>query len=514
MNFPNFLKKTEQEEPSISLLADFPRGQEGRRHLDNSLSHGYFASSEEILYNPFQDKAGHNFLGLINAKVEQVTYPNGRIDNVVTGGEAIGVADDRHLTTVAGSRAGKGRSVIIPQLLTANSSVIVNDVKGENAAVTARFRSEVLGQKVCIIDPFEITPAHCRKYRTRFNPMSLLQPENLNLVADAGLIADGVVAAASDRDPHWDETAKAVIETIALQVATGPYPEKQKNLNTVYGLLSGKYMGIEDLIAEMGDNPSLEGRIVAGARKLAEMSSRERGSVLSTARRHMKFCDYDGIQSVFDGHDFDLNELKTGKMTLYLVLPATRLSTCKGLIRMFLNLTLAMVEVEKTKPEYPILAILDELPVLGYMKQLEDAIGQVAGLGLRLHCILQDLGQLKAIYGDRFESFLANSGVLNFFGNTDAFTSQWISDYLGKTTIRVAEQNVLSIADKKQGRPSQNFRNQVTELLLSSEVRRYIARSDYLNRQLVILPGQRPWVLQKANYDQHELFKGRFDEWR
>jgi type IV secretion system protein VirD4 len=228
----------------------------------------------------------------------------------------------------------------------------------------------------------------------------------------------------------------------------------------------------------------------------------------------MKFCDYDGIQSVFDGHDFDLNELKTGKMTLYLVLPATRLSTCKGLICIFLNLTLAMVEVETTKPEYPILAILDELPVLGYMKQLEDAIGQVAGLGLRLHCILQDLGQLKAIYGDRFESFLANSGVLNFFGNTDAFTSQWISDYLGKTAIRVAEQNALSIADKKQGRPSQNFRNQVTELLSPSEVRRYIARSDYLNRQLVIFPGQRPWVLQKANYDQHELFKGRFDEWR
>ena len=350
-------KKKKVEQEPASLLADFPRGEEGRRHLDNSMPHGYFASNDEIAGNEFVDQAGHNFLRLIDAKVEKISHQNGRIDNQITGGKPIGVMDDRHLTTVAGSRAGKGRCIIIPQLLTTNSSVIINDVKGENAGVTSRYRSEVLGQKVCIIDPFQITPDHCRKFRKRFNPITLLRPENLNSVADAGLIADGIVASSSDRDPHWDESAKNTIECLLLHVATGSYPEKLKNLNTVYGLLSGKFMGIEDLLAEMSDNPSLNGRIVAGARTLAKMSSRERGSVLSTARRHMKFCDYDAIQTIFDGHDFDLNELKTSKLTLYLVFPATRLHSCKGLLRIFLNLTLGMVEVETTKPEYPILIV-------------------------------------------------------------------------------------------------------------------------------------------------------------
>ena len=33
-------------------------------------------------------------------------------------------------------------------------------------------------------------------------------------------------------------------------------------------------------------------------------------------------------------------------------------------------------------------------------------------------------------------------------------------------------------------------------------------------RQHGIIPGQRPYTLQRANYDQHELFAGRFGEWR
>ena len=177
-------------------------------------------------------------------------------------------------------------------------------------------------------------------------------------------------------------------------------------------------------------------------------------------------------------------------------------------------MTLSMVERETKKPKYPIQMILDEMPVLGYMKELEAAIGQVAGLGLRLHCILQDLGQLKAIYKDRYESFLGNSGILAFFGNVDQFTANWISTYLGKTSVLMTDQNSLSLDDKNTGKDGKSHRLQVTELLSAAEVRQYFARDDHMNRQLVCIPGRRPWVLQRVNYDQHELFKGRFDAWR
>jgi type IV secretion system protein VirD4 len=52
-------------------------------------------------------------------------------------GRVIGWNDDRHLMTIAGSRAGKGVSLIIPNLLFYEGSAVVIDPKGENARITA-----------------------------------------------------------------------------------------------------------------------------------------------------------------------------------------------------------------------------------------------------------------------------------------------------------------------------------------------------------------------------------------
>lgn len=53
-------------------------------------------------------------------------------------GHLIGLEDDRHIITVAGSRSGKGVSMIIPNLLFYRGSVLVIDPKGELASITAR----------------------------------------------------------------------------------------------------------------------------------------------------------------------------------------------------------------------------------------------------------------------------------------------------------------------------------------------------------------------------------------
>jgi type IV secretion system protein VirD4 len=58
------------------------------------------------------------------------------------GGRLIGWNDDRHVMTIAGSRAGKGVSLIIPNLLFYKGSAVVIDPKGENARITAGRRGK------------------------------------------------------------------------------------------------------------------------------------------------------------------------------------------------------------------------------------------------------------------------------------------------------------------------------------------------------------------------------------
>ena len=49
--------------------------------------------------------------------------------------------------------------------------------------------------------------------------------------------------------------------------------------------------------------------------------------------------------------------------------------------------------------------------------------------------VLQDLNQLKALYKERWETFLANAGVVMGFAPSDLTTAEWMSRRSGDTTI-------------------------------------------------------------------------------
>ena len=66
---------------------------------------------------------------------------------------------DGHLMTIAATRSGKGVGTVIPNLLQHPGGALVTDPKGENFAASATFRSQVLGQTIIPLDPFELAEA-------------------------------------------------------------------------------------------------------------------------------------------------------------------------------------------------------------------------------------------------------------------------------------------------------------------------------------------------------------------
>ena len=73
------------------------------------------------------------------------------------------------------------------------------------------------------------------------------------------------------------------------------------------------------------------------------------------------------------------------------------------------------------------LLLIDEMPALGHLAPLEDAFGLVRGYKVQIAGICQDLAQLKALYKERWESFLANAGVVQGFTPNDLTTADWMS---------------------------------------------------------------------------------------
>jgi type IV secretion system protein VirD4 len=85
--------------------------------------------------------------------------------------------------------------------------------------------------------------------------------------------------------------------------------------------------------------------------------------------------------------------------------------------------------------------LIDEMAALGHLGPLEDAFGLVRGYRVQIAGVLQDLGQLKDLYKDRWESFMANAGVIMGYAPNDLTTGDWMSRRSGQTTVVAQSMN-------------------------------------------------------------------------
>jgi type IV secretion system protein VirD4 len=217
---------------------------------------------------------------------------------------------------------------------------------------------------------------------------------------------------------------------------------------------------------------------------------------------------FQDIERSLQEEGFNLADLKTGRMTVYLCLPGRHMGTCGRWLRLFVNLALQAMERTSGAPAAgcPVLFALDEFASLGHMKQIEDAAGQIAGYGVKLWPILQDLGQLKALYKERWETFMGNAGILQFFGNNDLTTLEWVSKRLGTTTIEQLFSSMVTPGAKREGATGESYAPHTTAVLEPDEIALVFGRADARLRQLVIRAGFAPMILQRAYYDKHEAF--------
>lgn len=504
---------------AADILDGVPRGVSRRRGNDLALEDqsmplaafmpiNHVRTSRQLAGGP-----GKIFLGVVDGTVSKVG-----LETHVTGGVPIGIGDDRHMMTIAGSRAGKGRSAVNPTLLTYEGAVLAIDPKGELATVTARHRETGLKQRVVVLDPFKATKGFAATRRAGFNPMNMLDPESPTLIEDAGLIGDAcVVREGGGKDPHWDESARGLIDGVIVHVATAPEHRERRHLGTVRDLIAGNTQvthgqGLDRLEAEMRSNPAANGFVQDAAEDFFSKPDDERGSVLSTARRHLRFLSYPAVRESLAQGDLDLAALKRERVTVYLCLPAMRMGTCNRWLRLVVNMALVAFEREPIKPDPSVLFCLDEFASLGHMRTIEDAAGLIAGFGIKLWPIIQDLGQLKALYKERWQTFLGNAGVVQLFANSDLTTLEYASKRLGTTSLIV--RNRSDVADRDQtstDRRGASYSIQTQPLLTVDEIARLFGRDDALQRQLIIWSGYDPIILQRVKYDTHELFAGAYD---
>ena len=375
----------------------------------------------------------------------------------------IGYTDDRHVCVVSGSRGGKGATSIVNNLVLWPGSLCVVDPKGENATITAARRGngsqhcKGMGQSVQVLDPFKAAQID-DSLRSRFNPLDVLDPAKDETIDEAGRIADAVVVVHESNDPFWDESARSMVKGLILHVLTAPEYEGRRNLVTVRKLiLRGDWESVEALRAAgetdippghgllwtgLANNPAFDGLVAGIGDSFTNMlvnSPKQFESVLQVASRNTEFIDSPAMQRCLEASDFQLAELKTrpGGLSVYLCLPQRFMSTHYRWLRMMIALTVTEMEKVRGRPAtgYPVLMVLDEFAGLKRMEVIENAVAQIAGYGVKLFFVLQSLEQIKAVYKDNWETFLANAGLKVFFNLEDHFSREYVSKLIGETEV-------------------------------------------------------------------------------
>lgn len=153
---------------------------------------------------------------------------------------------------------------------------------------------------------------------------------------------------------------------------------------------------------------------------------------------------------------FDPAELRSGKLTVYLILPPNHMRAQSALLRMWISSQLRAVVAGGLQERRLTHWILDEAASLGHLESLEDAIDKYRGYGVRLQFYFQSMGQLKKCFPDGGDQTLLTNTTQVFMGVNDqglpggAGTGDYVSARLGDQTV------VVDSGGTSTGRSSQS----------------------------------------------------------
>lgn len=342
-----------------------------------------------------------------------------------------------HVKVIAPSRSGKGVGIVVPTLLSADSSVIVYDPKSENWNLTASYRSKF--SNVLYFNPAD--PDSCS-----FNPLLEVRRGELE-VRDVQNIADMIVDPdGHGMNDHWAKTGHSLLVGTILHVL---YAERDKTLTGVVDFLSNPERTIEQTLnfmirAAHFPDRSTHPVVAATARDMLNKSENERSGVLSTAISFLSLYR-DPIVARNTSHcDFRIIDLVQAQnpVSLYIAVPPSDVDRLRRLIRLIINQICRRLteELAPEKNTNRVLLLLDEFPTLGRLNFFETALGFLAGYGIKAMLISQGIPQIEKAYGVK-NSIIDNCHIKVVFTPNTVETAETISKMLGQKTERYQQRN-------------------------------------------------------------------------
>ena len=244
---------------------------------------------------------------------------------------------------------------------------------------------------------------------------------------------------------------------------------------------------------------------------LDDVGEEERGSFRSTLSRQLRWMSDERMLSHLSNDGFSLREVIRSGGSVYVCIPPLFIPRMKRWLRTIVRVALdTKMEAGTSNSREQTLFMLDEFPALGHFQLIEDAAGYMAGYGIKLVAVIQNIGQVQKHYEKNWETFIGNAGAFITWGLNDHETEKYVADRMGQR--RSMEQSA-SISKSPwlflpRGR-SVNRALQDRPIRWPNQIRAEGSREQM--RAFVIPAKGKPFTVQRINYWNDKFNLGKYD---
>lgn len=461
----------------------------------------YISTKRNYRKNEEHGSAKWGDVNEINKKYQQFPESSNKIltQNVSIGYD--GRKHRRNLNTIVigGSGAGKTRFYAKPNVMQANTSLIILDPKGE----IARDEGHLLEKKgyiVKVLDLINMERSHC------YNPFVYLRSDNDVQKLVTNIFKATTPKGSQSNDPFWDTAASMLLLSLVFYLWYEA-PEDEQNFPMVMEMLRAgevkedddSFVSPLDILFNQLEIENPNHIALKYYRDYHSGSAKTLKSIQITLASRLEKFNLASLASLTQTDELELDKIGERKTALFAIIPDndTSFNFLVSMLytQLFQQLFFTADHIYGGRLPIHVHFLMDEFANVSLPDDFDKILSVMRSREVSVSIILQNLAQLKALFEKQWESIVGNCDEFLYLGGNEQSTHKYVSELMGKETI---DMNTYGKSTGHSGNYSTNYQISGRELLTADEVR--LLDNKYA---ILFIRGERPVMDLKYDVLKH-----------
>ena len=345
---------------------------------------------------------------------------------------------------VGPSGSGKTRGYVIPNLLTANESLIIADTKGN---LRTMYKAQLKKNGFHVMD---LNFKDLEKSHLGYNPLAFVKKTGTTYGDEYSeqeiiAISEALCPVRTTRDPYWEESAQNYLQCL-ISYVLNCLPENEKNIDSVIRL--AEQIGTEEFNEMMEEEIDINPESLL-AKKFRQLRSNHTADKTDACIISFVFRALGRLSSSeilgFSTNQKNVDIKRIGREKIALFLEISDVDRSKDtLVNLFYTqaFKLLLEEADERLPEcrlkVPVRFILDDFASNTIIPHFDNLISVIRSRDISVSLIIQSISQLDNLYGSySSKTIINNCDNTLYLGGTDIQTAQYFATKLNKTPYTV-----------------------------------------------------------------------------